>query len=294
MTSLASDAAIQLIVLDNLYRGSRGTIASARGTVEFIEGDIRNRDRLRRAMEGVSIVIHLAAQSNVIGAVRDLDHSFSVNVQGTLEVLQAAREAGVRRFVFTSSREVYGEPAHLPVPETAPLRAKNAYGASKIAGETYCRVFDDDVMSVAVLRLANVYGPNDRDRVIPIFLENASRLEPLTVYGGEQILDFIWIDKVVDAIRKAAFGERLPGPVNIGSGVGTEITTLARRIAEMAPCVPIRTLPARSFETVRYVADIQLARRILDFHPPADPLHALPQLARGFIGHSMAATVAHE
>lgn len=104
--------------------------------------------------------------------------------------MSAASECGVRKVIFTSSREVYGQAASLPVPESAPLSPKNAYGASKAAGEVYCRLFAESGMDVEVLRLANVYGPGDSKRVIPLFLANALNGLPLVIHGENKILDF--------------------------------------------------------------------------------------------------------
>ena len=127
-------------------------------------------------MRGADVVFHLAAQSNVMGAVDDPDYSVTTNVIGTYNVLRAAAEAGVRRVVFTSSREVYGDPAVLPVDETRPLLAKNAYGASKVSGEAYCRTFAGTRgLEVEVVRLTNVYGPGDSGRVIPLWIKRCSR-----------------------------------------------------------------------------------------------------------------------
>ena len=120
-----------VVVIDNLYRGRLEHLAAQRNEIEFIEGDIRDRPCLRTAMRGVSLVFHLAAQSNVMGAEADPDYSFSTNVQGSIEVLRAAREAGARRVVFSSSREVYGDAASLPVRESAALAARNCYGRAR-------------------------------------------------------------------------------------------------------------------------------------------------------------------
>ena len=138
---LALDPSNHLIVLDNLRRGRLANLEPMTDRVEFIQGDICDRSVVERAVQGVDLVYHLAAQSNVLGAVTDIDYSFRANVVGTFEVLKAAAEAGVRRLVFSSSREVYGDPQTLPVPESAPISPKNAYGASKAAGEMYCRAF---------------------------------------------------------------------------------------------------------------------------------------------------------
>jgi UDP-glucose 4-epimerase len=277
--TLARDALNEVLVLDNLHRGCRENLAACTDKVRFLEGDIRNRDCLREVIQGASVIFHLAAQANVLGTEADQQYAFTTNVAGTVELLSVAREAGVRRVVFTSSREVYGEATTLPVPESAPLLPKNAYGASKAAAEHYCRVFANQGLEVSVLRLANVYGPRDSDRVIPIFLDQALRDEPLVLFGGEQLLDFVWIGTVVNALSKAAFGPSLPGPLNVGSGTGTSLKDLARRVVEITSSRSrIEFAPARSVETVRFVADVTLARQTLQLAVPADPLFALSRL----------------
>src|SRR5262249_12344094 len=157
----------------------------------------------------------------------DPDYSFTTNVGGTLNVLTVAREEGIRRVVFTSSREVYGDPDEIPVPEGTPLHPKNPYGAGKAAGEMYCHAQGDAPAEVTVLRLANVYGPRDRDRVIPKFLDSAWNSAPLTVYGGDQVVDFVWIDTVVAALLRVGLGAYVSETLNIGSGVGVTILELA-------------------------------------------------------------------
>ena len=142
----------RITVLDNLRRGCIGNLAESRKRIRFLEGDIRDLDWVRRAMRGVGIVYHLAAQSNVLGARQDEDYSFTTNVAGTLNVLRAARDSGVKRLLFTSSREVYGDPESIPVPESAPLAPKNGYGASKMAGEAYCRAFQGQGMDICIVR----------------------------------------------------------------------------------------------------------------------------------------------
>ena len=270
----------QVKVLDNLSRGRLENLESCRGEFQFIQGEIHDKELLRESMDGASVVFHLAAQSNVLGAEADIDYSFNANVRGTVNILLVAREMGVRRVVFTSSREVYGEVAHLPVAENTPLCPRNAYGASKASAEHYCRVFSTNGLVVSILRLANVYGPRDRGRVIPIFLDSVRNGYPLVVYGGEQVLDFVWIDAVVDALMKAAFGPVLPGPLNIGSGTGTRIWDLAQRVAELAGRnVAIDLAPKRPTETVQFVADVTLARQILGIVTPSDPLFGLAKMA---------------
>jgi UDP-glucose 4-epimerase len=279
---LVRDGAGQLIVIDNLHRGSWEKLAAHRRNplVQFVEGDIRDAALLRETIAGADTVYHLAAQSNVMGAVSDISYSFETNVAGTFNVLQAARAAGVRRVVFTSSREVYGEVETLPVAEDHPLNAKNAYGASKAAGELYCRVFGASYgLETAVLRLANVYGPRDSGRVIPLWLDALAEGRDLTVYGGEQVIDFVWVDQVVEALVRAAAAPVAGRPINVGSGQGTPILQLAERLIALAGAeARLDRQPARSVEVPRFTADISLMRELLGVKPPADPLFGLPQL----------------
>ncbi|HEX8034188.1 MAG TPA: NAD-dependent epimerase/dehydratase family protein [Ktedonobacterales bacterium] len=268
----------EVVVLDNLRRGDRARVPAG---VHFVQGDVRDLPTLREAMRGVRYVFHLAAQSNVIGAVTDSDYSFSTNVVGTFNVLVAARDAGdIERMIFTSSREAYGEVDVLPVGEDRLLNPKNAYGASKVAGEVYCRTFQNTYgLDVSVLRLANVYGSGDRDRVIPIWLDRALRGKDLELYGGEQVIDFVSVGQVVRALLRVAEMPLHGQPVNVGSGVGTSLRELSARVRAL-PGVAVgeRVLPARSVEVTRFVADVTTMRRVLGLTPPDDPLEELSAL----------------
>ena len=161
--STANDLGEPIVVLDNLHRGQPRALAPwiASGAVRFIQGDLRDPRAVAEALVGASVVYHLAAQANVVGSETDPDYAFTTNVVGTEILLRAASAAGVRRVVFASSREVYGQPQALPVPETAPLAPRNTYGASKAAGEMLARAAATGGLEIVALRLANVYGPGD-------------------------------------------------------------------------------------------------------------------------------------
>lgn len=252
--ALLLDSQNEIVLADNLHRAKWPQWKG----VEMLRIDIRDRDELAKAVSGVDIVYHLAAQSNVMGAIADLDYSFTTNVQGTFNVLSESLRAGVKRLVFASSREVYGEVTSLPVSEDTPLRPKNAYGASKVAGEEYCRVMAREGLPVTILRFANVYGPNDHGRVIPLFVGRARRGEALQLFGGDQVIDFISIGRVVKALLFARDLDKQCGPVNIGSGFGTTVRELAERILELIPSPSgIQTLEARGVEVGAFIADIR-------------------------------------
>jgi nucleoside-diphosphate-sugar epimerase len=270
--------AATVTVLDNLRRGVKETLDPA-GAIRFVEGDVRDGDTLDELTMGVDTVFHLAAESAVMTAAADPEYCFEANVIGTFRVLQAARANRVRRVVFTSSREVYGDPENLPVLETDPIRPRNAYGASKAAAEMWCRAFSGEGPEISILRLANVYGPGDKGRVIPRFVKNAIQGLPLTVFGGRQVLDLVWIDTVVDALERAAFGSFVPEPLNIASGKGIPIVELCERIIRAAGSPStVEIAPPREIEVTRFVADIGAAKREIGLESPPDPLFGLEQV----------------
>lgn len=275
---LAGDCG-QVVAFDNLSRGrlTNLSLAGQDRRFSFIQGDVRDQLAVEHVLRGAEVVFHLAAQSTVMGAVNEIDDTFTTNVVGTFNVLRAAAREGVSRLVFASSREVYGEPIMLPVQEDAPLLAVNAYGASKIAGEAYCRAFRrSSGLRTSILRLANVYGPRDFGRVIPSWLAAAQCGQKLTVYGGKQVIDFVWIGQAVDALVQATTIEGFLPPINVGSGTGTKIVDLARRIARLAEANPRLDLqPARSVEVTRFIANVERMREILNVEPPLDPLSEL-------------------
>ena len=305
VAALVEDALLPVempvLVLDNLRRSSAGVLQPLvdAGKVTFIEGDIRDSERLRELMRGVAVVFHLAAQSNVIGSESDPDYAYTTNVTGTYHILQEAGRAGVRRVVFTSSREVYGEAQSLPVSEYAPIRPQNMYGASKAADEMLARAAVGRWgMEVAAPRIANVYGPGDRDRVIPLWIGRALAGQEMLVYGGRQIIDFIWLGDVVRALTDAAWaspdalrpafdaigpgGKGFFARFNLGTGRGTSILDLAERLKQaMRSDVPVTVVPPRSEEVERFVADPALLHTILGLRPDP-PLAHLDETVRAY------------
>ncbi|OAI40732.1 hypothetical protein AYO38_05325 [bacterium SCGC AG-212-C10] len=262
-----------VVVLDNERRGSLASPALT--GAECIRGDIRDRGDCRAALAGSDAVVHLAAQANVMGSESDPDYTFDTNVTGTWNAARAAIDAGVGRFVFASSREVYGEPTCLPVREDHPLRGKNLYGATKIAGEAALQGAQAAGLSVAVIRLANVIGRGDSGRVVPNWLTAAATGQPLVVYGGAQILDFIPLETVVAAIQRVLAPGEIDTPVNIGSGVQTSLRELAQRVQAIYPQATLHVEPSRGPEVTAFCADTTRMRTLLGVMPPADPLASL-------------------
>ncbi len=280
---LATQQIDEILVIDNLYRGKLENIAqqSNHPAVRFVEADIRDYETLENLCQNTDTIFHLAAQSNVMGSVENVDYSFSTNVSGTVNILKAAQANNVRRIVFTSSREVYGEAQYTPVDENHPLGSKNTYGASKAAGELYCNVFHNNFgVETAILRLSNVYGPRDFGRVIPLWLGWAAEGKDLIVYGGQQVIDFVWVGDVVEALWRASTADNLVGqPVNVGSGIGTPILDLAERILSLTHTPSqLDHQPPRSVEVVKFIAEVECMQEILGMTPAVDPLAHLADM----------------
>ncbi len=272
----------RVTVMDNFFRGRRENLAGCRNhpLLRVEEGDIRRYNDFEHLPEGIEMIYHLAAQSNVMGAVTDLDYSYQTNVTGTYNALKFARERGVERFVFASSRESYGEARYVPVDEDHPLNSKNAYGASKVCGERYCDVFRQMYgMNVFVVRLANVYGLRDFDRVIPIFIDKALKGEPLSIYGGKQVIDFIGVDTVVKLFMEMTRHPAVVHAVNVGSGKGTTLFELAETILKEAGSDSrLEVLPAREVEVVKFIADTKRFREVYQTVLPENPLCLLKEM----------------
>jgi UDP-glucose 4-epimerase len=251
--------------------------------LRLVVADVRDRQAVESALRGADLVYHLAAQPSVLGGVADPSYTFDTNVGGTFNVLRAAALHRVQRVVFGSSRDVYGEPINLPVDEDAPLMAINLYGASKLSGEALCRAFRRETgLAAMVLRLADVYGPRDTGRVIPVWIEQVKAGQDLVVYGGRQVLDFMWVGDVVAALVQAGVTPGPLPPINVGSGTGTKILDLARRIGRLVGGrAHVLLQPARPVEVTRYVAKIERMRQLLEVEPALDPLGHLSSLTAG-------------
>jgi UDP-glucose 4-epimerase len=210
-------------VLDDLFSGSRDDVSSA---AEVTVGSVVDEDAVRAAVDGMDVVFHLAAHRSV---PRSIDHPLATdlaNVHGTMTVLTAARDAGVRRVVYASSSSVYGATDQFPTPESAPTRPRSPYAVSKLAGELYCRVFTEVFgLETTALRYFNVYGPRQPPGsqyagVIPLFIDAIRNDGALVVHGdGKQSRDFTYVQDAVTATLAAADAPSAPGRVyNVAGG----------------------------------------------------------------------------
>lgn len=263
---------IRVTVLDNLSTGRLENLP--KGSVRLIEGSILDEAVLHDAMEGANVVFHLAASVSVPASVDNPIESLRVNAQGTAMTLEAARKAGVQRFIYSSSSAVYGDSPAMPKREDHLPDPISPYAAGKLAGEQFVRAYAACFrMECVSLRYFNVFGPRQRAdspyaAVIPIFLARIRDGKPLQVFGdGEQTRDFTFVTDVVQANLCCLEAEHLnAGAYNIACG---EQVSLNRLIAEMkrivAQDVPVEYLPPRPGDVKHSVADISLAAKDLKY-----------------------------
>jgi len=229
-------------------------------------------------MKNCDGVFHLAADATVMGCEHRPFDAHEVNATGTLTVLRIAKELGIPRVVVASSREVYGEASEVPVTESTPMMPKNVYGATKAAAEAHC-ARESSGLQIVILRLSNVYGPGDTDRVIPRFIGDAENNRPLTVYGGNQIVDFVEVHHVVEAFARAGLHSTGLGTLNVASGKGTTVLEAARRVIQLCHSdSTLRILASREAEVSRFVADVRKMEQELGVRVPPDPLKGLEAL----------------
>ena len=245
----------QVRVFDDFSTGKRRNLEPFLDRIELIEGDLRRLDDVRRALDGADYVLHQAALSSVPRSVDDPVSTNTTNVGGTLNVLQAALEAGVKRVVNASSSAVYGDLDDFPLREEAGTDPMSPYAVSKLAGEKYCRVFTRlHGLETVSLRYFNVFGPrmdpmSDYAAFIAIFTAGLLEGRPLTVYGDGSISrDWTYVDNVVDANLRAAAAEDASGEAfNVACGACwslNEVIEVLRALTEDRRRHPLRTAAA--------------------------------------------------
>jgi nucleoside-diphosphate-sugar epimerase len=268
----------QVRVFDNFLTGREGNLAGLTGLgkekFELIRGDIRDPEALRGAVAGVDYVFHEAALPSVQRSVEDPIESDRVNVAGTLNVLDAARKARVKRLVFAASSAAYGETPTLPKVETMAPDPLSPYAASKLAGEAYCKAFFVNYgLETVCLRYFNVFGPRQDPKseyaaVIPRFVTAALRGETPTIYGdGEQSRDFCFIDNCVEANLLACTAKDAPGKVfNVACGERTTLNDVIRQLERITGrTIAPRHVAPRSGDIRHSLADVGRARSILGY-----------------------------
>jgi nucleoside-diphosphate-sugar epimerase len=264
-------------VLDNFSTGNRANLAGLGRDVELVEGELRSYERVHNAVRGVEVVFHLGALGSVPRSVQDPLTSSAVNVEGTLNVLLAARDEGIRRVIFASSSSIYGNQPELPLRESMGPDPISPYGVAKLAAERYCvsfaRVYPFETV---VLRYFNVFGPRQDPRsqyaaVVPLFITAIAAGDPVTIFDdGGQSRDFTYVDNVGAANRQAAAAaEGVSGRIfNVSAGAPATVNELADAIGRLLEKpVERRYLPPRAGDLRDSWADVSEARQALGYEP---------------------------
>lgn len=259
-------------VLDSLLRSS--PTGWLEGKADFFQADILDPATLTQAFDGVSDVVHLAAYGSVVESITDPDSNFAVNVQGTLNVLRAAVDAGVRRMVFASTGGALIGDAAPPVNERSLPKPISPYGASKLCGEAYCHAFAKSYgLETLCLRFGNVYGPHSAHKkgAVTMFIKALMNDEPIVIYGdGTASRDYIHVDDLCAGIKAALDAPLVGGDVfHLASGRETTILDLANILRNVAgkPNHPIEFKAGRRGEVARNFADYSKARETFGFEP---------------------------
>jgi UDP-glucose 4-epimerase len=270
------DQGLGVRVLDNLSTGSLDNLRHRSGEIEFIEGDLRDVNACYRACKGVETVFHQAALPSVPRSIADPLTSNAVNVDGTLQMLMAARDEGVRRFMFASSSSVYGNTEVSPKHEGLPTGPLSPYAINKLTGEHYCKVFHSLYgLETVVLRYFNIFGPrqnpnNQYSAVIPKFVAAAIQGSKVIVNGdGSTSRDFTYVDNAVQANLLASWVPGAAGGVfNIGCGGSHTLNDLCQGIeAATGRRLHVEHAPAREGDVRHSMADISAARERLRYCP---------------------------
>lgn len=266
-------------VLDNFATGRRANLAHVSDDIELIEGDLRSYERVHTAVAGCDVVLHLGALPSVPRSIQDPLTTNAVNVTGTLNVLLASRDAGVRRAVFASSSSVYGPTRVMPKAEQMQARPASPYGVSKLAAEQYFVACNDvyEIESVA-LRLFNVFGPrqdptSQYSAVVPLLIDAALRRTRPTIFGdGTQSRDFTYVANVVDAFQLAATSQEAVGQVlNVAGGERHTLNDLVEQVSHAAgSTLEPRYAEPRIGDIPHSLADISKARQVLGYAPSVD------------------------
>ena len=263
-------------VLDNFSTGNRANLADLTAEIEIVEGDLRSYERVHAAVRGADVVFHQGALPSVPRSVQDPLTTTAVNVEGTLNVLLAARDEGVQRVINASSSSVYGNGGTLPRTEDQAPDPISPYAVAKLAAERFCtsfsRVYGMDTVS---LRYFNVFGPRqDPDSqyaaVLPRFIQLIAAGRPVTINGdGEQSRDFTFVDNVVQANLLAADAAATSGAIlNIATGRSETVNRAAALIGSLLDQPVERVFAAAQLADVREsLADITVARTLLGYEP---------------------------
>jgi len=266
-------------VVDNLLTGKKSNLADVIDKIEFIQADMGDSEVAQSAMKDIDVVLHQGALPSVPVSIDNPAATHQHCVNATFTLLLAARDAGIKRFVYAASSSAYGDAPTSPKVETMPTSPLSPYAVAKLTGEYYCSVFYNIYgLETVSLRYFNVFGPyqdpaSQYAAAIPAFVTAILKDEPPTIYGdGEQSRDFTYIDNVVGANLLAARASQTKGEViNIACGQAVTVNEIIDMINELLGknVKPIYTAP-RAGDVKHSLADITAARELINFEPVVD------------------------
>lgn len=263
-------------IIDNFCTGKLSKIKPFIDDIELIRGDIRNDKDLRKAVRGVDYIFHEAALRSVPRSVDDPLSTNEVNITGTLKLLMAARNAGVKRLVYASSSSAYGDSKLIPQNEGHRTSPISPYATAKLAAENYCQVFAKTFgFETVSLRYFNVFGPGQDPQskyaaVIPLFIDSAVNDKTIIVHGdGNQSRDFSYIDNVVQANLLAALTPGISGQVfNVACGDSSSVMDIVRGLEKiLGKRLKVKHTPPRAGDVRKTKADISKAKKLMRYKP---------------------------
>lgn len=281
-------------VLDNFSTGRRSNLADVYGDIDLVEGDLRSSESCRQATKGVDVVLHQGALPSVQRSVSDPFTSHDTNATATMNLLVAARDAGVKRFVYASSSSVYGDSPTMPKQEEMIPRPKSPYAVAKLAGEHYCRIFYELYgLETVCLRYFNVFGPyqdptSHYSAVIPLFIRAMMAGKAPTIYGdGTQSRDFTFVQNNVHANLLAATQPGVGGQIfNIACGQRYSLLDLMDALNEILGTAIEPTFDhSRRGDVKHSLADIRRAQEMLGYTVQVDFLEGLRRTAAWYRTH---------
>ncbi|MBN2377501.1 MAG: SDR family oxidoreductase [Sedimentisphaerales bacterium] len=266
----------QVRVLDNFETGKRENLAEIADQIEVVEGDIRDQEAVKRSVDSVEVVYHLAALGSVPRSIKEPRTTHDVNVTGMLNVLESCRAAQVKRLVFASSSSIYGDSDVLPQHEGLLIAPISPYGASKAIGEIYNKAYYATYgLQTISLRYYNVFGPRQDPTsqyaaAIPLFVSALMRNTPPTIFDdGEQTRGFTFIENVMNANWKAANAPETHGEaINISTASAVSVNTVVNTIKELlGKDIAPNYAPPREGDIKHSLADVSLAKKVIGYEP---------------------------
>ena len=270
----------EVVGLDNMFNGSINNLSNALKNKDFrlIKGDLRDYSLLLEITEEVEMIFHMGAFTSVPQSILMPETCNAVNVNGTLNILNAARKNDVEKIIYSSSSSVYGDANELPLTEDMPRDPISPYGTSKLAGESYMQSFENVYgIRTLILRYFNVFGPRQKDSpysgVIAIWLGCIQRKEPLNIFGdGTNSRDFTYVKDVVEGNLLAAQRNVSGEILNIGAGSPISLNELATLLLELTDSqeLPIEHTDPRPGDILHSYANISKSQKLLGFNPKYD------------------------